>query len=496
MKIGTTSLCLFLSIFGLLCCQRIETGNIIFSNVNIIAVENGEVMEAKDVVIEGNTIKTIVDHGSARFEGGQRINGTGKYLIPGLWDMHIHLRARKLSSKLSKLSKAKVYDYEEIIQENKDLLSLFIAHGVTSVHEMGTDIIDTLLVWRDQTESGQLLGPNLYLTGPKIEGHRFPAYAGSLIIEDEEDIKYAIDSLLTWDVDGVKIMGGEIDPELYHRVIEEADRAGFHTYTHNLEFISALEASGHGLDALAHMRGAGYESFKSYDALAGEMRSKGITPTHPEYSTYVEKMMERFDPGILQENLIQLAQNGTALISTLYYREYETRLNKYEEVFYAPLKFVGTSLRDQLESRYKRLENASQERLAFRKRMHENAMQMIKFLPESGITLLIGTDSGLGNRAPGTNFYYEMELLASHGLSNPYVLKAATWNAAEFMRKGDTEGSVEEGKKADLVLLNSNPLEDIQNLRNIRGVMRNGDWLDRDKLDRLLLELEEKYSEE
>lgn len=468
-------------------CKKEETADLLLSNVNVIDVMQGRVIASRDLLIVGDQIKKIIPHGQGNISSIKIVDGTGKYVMPGFWDMHVHFRTRKLEwdSLIHQLS-----------EENRDLLPIYVAYGITSVYDMGTNIADSLRQWRNQIHSGTLVGPNIYITGPKIEGSD-AIFAGSLKIEDQEDVKKVMAHLSEMSVDGIKIMGAyDLEPKSYYEILRLAKKLELRSFSHDLETLSAEESSNQGLDALAHLRGIIHECFKEFDSVVATMKAQEIlTPFHPEYDAYVDQMISKMDTSILRSKLDKMSLNNTALVSTVYYDAYRTKPSTYEATFLEPLKYVGPFFRRDVKARYERFGNATTKQMNFVKRVHEGNRKVLKMLPSTDMKLLIGTDSGYGNRAPGIGYFRELKELADNGLSNAYIIRAATWNAAQFVGKSNFEGTVDKGKKADLVLLDKNPLDLLPSEKTLCGVIRNGKWFDKNNLEDILESLEEKYSE-
>ncbi len=466
-------------------CEQEETGDLLLSDIHVVNVIRGELIESQDVLIVDGRIKRIIPHGQGNITANLEIKATGKYVMPGFWDMHVHFRTRKLERDSFSL---------QLLEENKDLLPLYVANGVTSVYDMGTDIIDSLRLWRDQIHSGKIIGPNIYLTGPKIEGNK-AIFAGSIKIGDRDDVKNAIAQLTEMEVGGVKIMGaGDLEVENYYELLKLVKKQGLQSFSHDLEILSAEESSNQGLSALAHLRGIIHECFEEYDSVVAQMNTKGVrTPFHPEYNSYVDFMISRLDTTILRNKLDKMALNGTALISTVHYNAYRATPSSYENVFFKPLRYVGPLFRRDVKARYERFGKASAQQMDYIKQVHQGNTQVLNMLPKTSAILLVGTDAGFGNRAPGTGYFRELEVLASGGLSNAYILKAATWNAARFAGMSESEGTVDIGKKADLVLLEKNPLGHLPTEETLWGVIRNGEWFGEDRLQGILKSLEEKH---
>jgi len=169
---------------------------LLIQDVNIVDVLDGAIREHQDVCVRGDRIVRVTDHSAFHpAESDVAVGAAGKFLIPGLHDMHVHFRGG-----------------EEALDENRDLLTLYLAHGITGVYDLGGDITEDLLEWREAIRARERIGPDLYLVGPKIDGPN-PQFAGSLVVATQQDAESAADRLLALGVDGAKIMGGTLSVE-------------------------------------------------------------------------------------------------------------------------------------------------------------------------------------------------------------------------------------------------------------------------------------------
>jgi imidazolonepropionase-like amidohydrolase len=171
----------FLIIFlaGIIGCQEKtkETVDLIIQNGNVINLETGEI-EQKDIYISNGRIKNLGNSDEfPLYDGNKLINAKGKYILPGFWDNHVHFRGG-----------------EGLISNNKNFLKLFLANGITTVRDAGGDLTPNVMQWRKGISEGTLLGPDIYTSGPKIDGPN-ATWAGSLEVENELDIEKALDSL-------------------------------------------------------------------------------------------------------------------------------------------------------------------------------------------------------------------------------------------------------------------------------------------------------------
>ncbi|XLS29931.1 hypothetical protein ACJD0Z_03695 [Flavobacteriaceae bacterium M23B6Z8] len=202
-SLKTISLIYILLISG--CATTQEEYDISIQNVNVIDYVSGEIRYHKDVIINGEMIVKISDHSlDTSINAKKIIDGTHKYLIPGLWDNHVHLRGG-----------------DTLIDANKEFLNLFIANGITGIRDAGGDLYKEVLQWRKDIASGVLLGPVIFTSGPKIDGIK-PTWAGSIEVADTSKVKDALDSLQSLQIDFVKIYDSSISREVYLEILKQA----------------------------------------------------------------------------------------------------------------------------------------------------------------------------------------------------------------------------------------------------------------------------------
>jgi N-acyl-D-aspartate/D-glutamate deacylase len=146
--------------FLLLSCNENnkETYDLVITNVNIVDVRSGDVLPNRSIAIQGDSIARIFREDEERdFEGRESLDANGKYIMPGLWDMHVHFRGG-----------------DTLIEENRNMLPLFLAYGITTVRDAGGDITPAVLEWREQIKNGELVGPRIFTPGPKLDGTNPP----------------------------------------------------------------------------------------------------------------------------------------------------------------------------------------------------------------------------------------------------------------------------------------------------------------------------------
>src|SRR5680860_1513081 len=176
-------------------CNTVEKQkfDLLILNATIIDVETGKLLSNKLIGITKDTIRLVDDMSNReKIKGEQLLDAKNKYVMPGLWDMHVHFRGG-----------------DSLIEENKNLLPLFLAYGITSVRDAGGDITPSVMLWRDKIQNGTLDGPTIFTSGPKLDGSE-PTWPGSIKVVNSKDIEKALDSLQLIGVDYVKMYDGSL----------------------------------------------------------------------------------------------------------------------------------------------------------------------------------------------------------------------------------------------------------------------------------------------
>lgn len=450
-----------------------QSCDVLILSVNIVDVAIGEILEPKDVCIQSTTIVGISNTATARYVARTTIFAKGLYLIPGLNDMHVHFRGGT-----------------DALDENRDLLALYLAHGITRVYDLGGDISDELRLWREQIRTGTLDGPEIKFTGPKIDGPD-PWFAGSLIVETRRDAEAAIETLAQLGVDGVKIMGGTLSNAAFNRVLDVANEQQVQSIGHIPITLSATRSAERGLRGIAHSRSIVFDGVPTKDDIRAKLDANEISE-----SQALAAFASGFDRPTMHAALARLERTGVALIST-YYGDWlmagalaDDRLEMERENY----RYAGPYVRNSVEAGISRDRPFAEDHQRTFERLRAHLAWALTRIEGTDILLLAGTDSGPRNSIPGSPLHRELELLAQIGLSEAYVLRAATLNPSVFFGTQGRTGLVTVGRVADLVLLSSNPLEDISSTRNIEGVIKSGEYFSKADIKTKLSELERKYA--
>ena len=461
---------------------------LIFTNVTVVDVRDGTSRPGMTVVIRDQRIHAIARQAIIGIDRNvQVVNATGKYLIPGLWDMHVHLTLRpepKLAS--------------------ETLLPLLLANGVVGVRDMGADF-DQIQQLRKELAAGKLAGFTLLSPGPFVDGPQ-PASASVVPVSNAAEARAAVRALKARGVDFIKVQA-KLSRESYFAVADEARRQGISFVGHVPESVNAGEASDAGQRSIEHLSPAlpgdagillacsGKEAeLRQELAALGEAAEKPdakLDDLRARTRALQSQLLDSYSAAKADALMAKLATNHTWVVPTLIWSQSFRPLSPQDLGQDVPLQYVPAATRKRWEAARKRyVESVPPEAFAVASRVAERTRQLAGALRRAGVPLLAGTDSFDGFDISGFSLHQELELLVQSGLKPVEALQTATVNPAKFLGEERDWGAVEEGKLANLVLLDADPLEDIRNTRRIRGVVLNGHFFDRGELDKMLAEVE------
>lgn len=447
-------------------CTQIQDADVAIRNVTVVDVIDGSLAPDQTLLLLGNRIVAVGPaDGIAIPERADVVDGSSGYVVPGLWDVHVHSAVN--------------VDWH---------FPLFIAHGVTSVRNMHTSV-DTALeltsAIRRRLGSGELSGPRFLANGPIFDGDP-SIQPGSVSAPDPERARALLDSLADGGADFIKIYDN-VSRAAYDALLARSRTRGIPVDGHLPKMVPPESAAAAGQRTIEHVLSLGFGCSAAADSLRTEYVGfvrRWPTLRFPEslitYFTFERTARERYDPAACGTVAERLREAGVAVTPTLFIERLE------------PSAVVGDSTR--MAMLPARVLERWRQQAAERDYLGEILTPVLdvaaattRLLDAAGVTLLAGTDVGETFLVPGASLHEELRTLVEQaGLSPLAALQAATLNPARVLGLSDSLGTVEAGKLADLVLLDADPLVEISNTQRIRAVVWDGRLFRRADLDRLL----------
>ncbi len=443
---------------------------LVFTHVTVIDATGTPAKPDMTVVIAGDRIAEIGRSGKVRVpKEAQVVEATGKFLIPGLWDMHVHWFL-------------------------KDSLSLFIANGVTGVRQMWGFPIH--YEWRKEIENGTLLGPRMIIASTIVDGPK-PIWPGSISVSNEAEGRQAVTKIKQDGADFVKVYS-LLPREAYFAIADEAKKQGLTFAGHVPESVSVAEASDAGQKSVEHVTGilsacsTREEELRKgrEDAWANLPQGQRL-PSPARTRPLTRMMLETSSPEKAAALFARLKQNHTwqcptmtVLRSTAFIDDPNFRNDPRLKYMPAAFKARWNPTADF------RFKERTPEDFELAKLVYKKQFELIGMMQRAGLEFLAGTDVSNPYCFPGFSLHDELALLVQAGLTPVEALQAATLNPARFLGKEKELGTVEKGKTADLVLLEANPLEDIGNTQKINAVVVGGKLFPKASLEEMLANAE------
>jgi imidazolonepropionase-like amidohydrolase len=409
-----------------------------FVDVSVVPMDSDQGLDHQTVVVDGDVISVIGPVSETAVpEGARVIDGTGKYLMPGLADMHVHI-------------------------SNEDEFLLFVANGVTTVRDMWGD--EDRLAWRAGIERGDILGPTIYTSGPIIDGNP-PWIEGSTVVESTEDAERVVAEQKAAGYDFVKVYD-LLTADAYADIVAAAEKHGMPVVGHVPDAVGLGGVLDAGQASIEHLRG--YSA-----ALASD----------PEKVTHGSEDWAMADTSKMRALAEATQEAGvwncpTLVVGQKWVQPEEQRALSEQTV----MRFIAPAVRDEWNPDTSYLSSFPAEKLAAVEGSHRERLLMTLALHKAGARLLLGTDCGNPFVVAGFSVHEELANLVDAGLTPYEALLTGTRNAAEFVGASGEFGVVAAGARADLVLTVGNPLEDIGAVAQPAGVMVRGVWLNREEL--------------
>jgi imidazolonepropionase-like amidohydrolase len=451
----------WLLIAGFLGATASLADTLAITHINIIDVAGGPELPDMTVLVRDGRITDVGKSGTlAAPPDAKAIDGSGKYLIPGLWDMHVHT----------------IFG-DWLPRDEQVTLPLFVANGVTGVRDMGGDL-KPLKQWRSAIAAGKLLGPRMIIAGPMLDGP-VPRFPSSAPISNAADGTRTVDELKAGGVDFIKIQS-LIPRDGYFAAAAEAKKLGITFVGHVPDAVRASEASNAGQKSIEHFTGIFEGSTPIEDALLRGPKSLGLN-------------VKNHDPNRANALIALMAKNQTWQVPTLVWERGQWLVDDID-LSHDPLtKYAPASWRDHTWPMFVTdiMKDMDTDPLPVRKQFVQMELDMTLAMFKAGVPFMAGTDTAAGVHIfPGFSLHQELVLFQSAGLTPLQALQTATLNPAKFLGRTADLGTVEKGKLADLLILDADPLRDIANTQKIRGVVLAGHYFDRAGLDKMLRDVE------
>lgn len=401
------------------------------------------------------------------------VDASGKFLIPGLVDMHVHLTGAS-----------------EPTGSREFILPLLLANGITTVRDMGGDL-ESLLKLRHEIEHGQLQAPRIFFAGPYLDGNP-PFFQPSLVVTNSAEAAEDVHSLISRGADFIKVQSN-LSRDAYFAIADVCRREHITFVGHVPDRVTAAEASDAGQKSIEHLTGVLRACSKDEPSLirkqfAAAPKKATAGQSLSRELRWQNELLESYSDEQADSLIAKFLRNQTWQVPTLIllrndaFPTPETDPSRDPRRKFIPLQVLanwrkGTKDRDK---------GATPQEFSLRTKLMQASLRIVGKMQVAGVPMMAGTDTTAPFVFPGSSLHEELALLVQAGLTPMQALQASTKLPAEFLGKLKTQGTIEQGKIADLLLLDANPLEDIHNTQKIRAVVLRGKLLDRNFLDELL----------
>jgi imidazolonepropionase-like amidohydrolase len=434
-----------------------DAPTLVIAHVTVIDPRDGSALPDRTVAIRDDRIVSVTASSAAGIPAGARtVDATGKFMIPGLWDMHVHTF------------------FGTWVPGGKEVtLPLFIANGVTGVRDMGSELAP-ILEARAAIAGRRMVGPRMVIAGPMLDGPhtQFPA---SIAIATPDDGRRAVQMLAERGVDFIKIQS-YVPRDAYFAIAEECRRRGLVFAGHVPDAVRGAEAASSGQKSFEHLIGIFEGSSTAEDALLAGGKTPG-------------KFLATYDADREAALIRMLVDRQTWQCPTLYWERGQWLVDAIDVTRDGDARYAPVSWRERSWPRFTAsiLRELDTDPLDVRRRFVDHELGIVRRLHAAGVPLLAGTDTPAGvDVIPGVSLHRELARLVDAGLTPLAALQTATINPARFLGRLAELGTVEPGKLADLVVLDRDPRLDIAGTRAIAAVVTAGRYLARAELDAML----------
>lgn len=442
---------------------------IVIANTSVVDVESGQVRAGQSVLIEGTRIVRVVANGRLSVPAGATtIDGTGRFVIPGLWDMHVHATGFGI---------------------DRLFLPVLVANGVTGVRDMfgRLEFTDSA---RALGRRGELVVPRIVGAGHILDGT--PAiWPGSVVVKGVDQTKRAVDSLARRGAPFIKAYS-RLMPEEFRAAAAQAKVNGLPFAGHVPSLVTVDEAVGLGMRTIEHLQQFTTACSSRETSLRDELANAVASSRGWDSAAVISRaqlpvLVETFDVARCRALAQRVAKSETWMVPTMTVLRSvafldDTTFKSDQRLKYIP-SFFSNGWDPTKDFRFRAV---TAEGWAARKRVFGRQVEIARILREAGVKFLAGTDLSNPWIFPGFSLHDELANFVSLGMTPLQALQSATLNPAKFFAATDSMGTVREGQVADLVILDANPLTDIGNVSRIHAVVANGLLIDNRRRTALL----------
>jgi len=455
-----------IALIGLLLLSAVafaQTGPIAITHVTVIDATGAAPQRNTTVVVRGERIQALGGSAELALPADARVvDGAGKFLIPGLWDMHVHW-------------------------SDERYLALFVANGVTGIRVMWG--YPRHLEQRRHIAEGSVVGPRLAIAGTIIDGPK-PWWPESIAAGTPEEGREAVRRTQKDGYDYVKVYAG-LPREVFFAIADEAKKLGIPFVGHVPDLVRVAEASDAGMKSIEHLTGMALAVSGTQTELRRELAAAAKLPAGERgerLRAIGARILESYDAATAAALYAKLKTNGTWQVPTFTVLRYGADPHAPEYANDPRMRYMPPWVHKLWADDFRRRERTAAQ-AASQLRLFQRRLELVGEMHRAGVGILAGSDVLNPYCFPGFSLHDELAWLVKAGLPPMAALQAATRDPALFLGRHDA-GTIEPGKLADLVLLDADPLQEIGNTRRIAAVVANGKLYSREAIDKMLAGVE------
>jgi len=470
----TRTVLLLAAIFVTCSCSSAPPPSLAITHVTLIDATGAVPKVDMTVFIADEQIAAIGPSNSVSIPRTTKtVDARGKFLIPGLVDMHAHLTGAG-----------------EPTGSREFILPLLLSNGITTVRDMGGNL-ESLIMLRHEIESRKLRAPRLFFAGPYLDGQP-PFFQPSLVVTNSAEARADVHSLISQGVDFIKVQSN-LSRDAYFAIADVCRREHITFVGHVPDHVTAAEASDAGQKSIEHLTGvlracSGDEPLLMRRQFATAPKKATTWQSLNNELSWERELLQSYSDQQAEALIAKFIRNQTWQVPTLIllrndaYPTPQTDPSRDPRRSYIPFQVLANWEKGAKD----RDKGATAQEFVLRESLMQASLRIVGKMNAAGVPIMAGTDTTAPFIFPGSSLHEELALLVQAGLTPMQALQAATKLPAEFLGKQQMQGTIQNGKIADLLLLDANPLEDIRNTEKIRAVVLRGKLLDRSSLDELL----------